>query len=323
MRKSIFLAIFSLIITTSLFAQERDYSFVEKFEVGNSAELNIKTSDGFIDVLPSEKNTIEVFYIVKRNNRLLDISRSELEDHLEISVQHHGNDLEIIVRHHRNFGWMNWRNRYNVSFEVYVPVKTRCTLQSSDGSIYLSDLVGDQYCKTSDGNIKVMNIDGALEAKTSDGNISVGRINGRTELKTSDGNIIADHIVGDSDFETSDGHIDIIDVKGATYVHTSDGNIKFRDLQGSISGRTSDGSITGNFLKLNGDVKLGTSDGGIRLTLPQGLGLELKLRGERIQTDLYNFSGSHSKRSIKGTIGNGEFLIDMHTSDGKITLDYK
>lgn len=322
MKKILYLAIFSLFISSSIFAQDREYSFKEKFEVGNSAELSIRTSDGFIDVLPSDGNTIEVFFIVKKKNHLLDISRSELERELDLEIHHHGNHLEIRVRHNRNHGWMNWKNRINVSFEVYVPVKTMCDLHSSDGNIYLSDLEGNQSCKTSDGNIKAANIGGSLIARTSDGDVSVKNIDGRTELKTSDGNITADHILGDSDFVTSDGDVDLFDITGATYAHTSDGNIKFQELKGSINARTSDGNITGNFIQLDGNVKLGTSDGSIRLTLPEGLGLELKLRGERIETSLRNFSGSHSKRSIKGTIGNGEFLIDMSTSDGKIVLDY-
>ena len=315
------MAVISLFLCVNLNAQDREYSYKETYDVGSKAELSIKTIDGFIDVLPSDKNEIEVYYIVRKGNRFMDIDRRELERELEVNVSHHGNELRIEIRH-PNMRWNNWKNRYNVSFEIYVPKQTMCTLQSSDGNIYLRDVEGDQYCKTSDGNIKVKNILGDLEAKTSDGNVSVGQITGRVKLKSSDGDILADNITGDSEFVTSDGDIDLFDVRGDTYVHTSDGSIKFRDLIGSISGRTSDGSITGNFMKLKGNIELRTSDGDIKVTIPDGLGLELRLRGERVYTELRNFSGNHSKKSIKGTVGDGEFLVDLSTSDGRITLDY-
>lgn len=323
MKNLVLTCLMGLLIVTSLKAQERDFSFQEKYEMDDNPALTIRTNDGFIDVYPNNSNTIEVYYIVKQRGRLVDISRAELEKELNLDVTYDKNNLEISIRQFKTAGWVNWRNKYTVSFEIKVPKKIACYLKSSDGDVYLRGLSGDQMCKTSDGDIDVTFVKGDVKAATSDGDIFVKEIVGYTELKTSDGSIKAQKVLGDLDMVTSDGSVDAFNVKGNIYVHTSDGNITFDGLKGSLKAQTSDGHIDGSISELYDLLDLKTTDGDIDVVIPEGLGLDLTLRGERIYTDLGNYRRSSKDRNIKDVVNGGGIEVSLRTTDGKISLSSK
>ncbi len=318
-----------------------DYSFKKAFKISTPADMSIKTSDGFIKAYSANTDEILVYFIVKKNNRVLDISLEELEDHLDVEISSSNNSLEIAIKQ-ENTDWLtNWKDRYNVSMQIIAPSNTECTLHTSDGNIELINFKGDQTCRTSDGNIEVEDISGSLSARTSDGNIEVVGIRGTTELQTSDGDILAEKIVGDCNARTSDGKVVVRDVEGDVSAVTSDGNvllvkangnhsartsdgdIHFEELSGGLTAQTSDGDIHGDFLDLKDELSLKTSDGDISVTVPDGLGMDVHLRGEDIHTRLDNFSGDSSDHKIEGRIRGGGVEVVLATSDGDINLNYR
>lgn len=305
-----------------LIAQDFDYSFKENFKVSGETHLKLQTSDGFIHLTPHDGNSIEVYFIVKKNNRFVRIDKRELEKELELTIDQFENKIEIRVRHHNN-NWFHWRNRLNVSFEVLAPRNTLCDLRTSDGNIDIVGFTGDQSCKTSDGNIEVYDIDGSVFARTSDGNIKARKIEGNAELNTSDGDINAYYINGDATLRTSDGDINIENANGATSLSTSDGSIEFMNLSGSLTAGTSDGSIRGEMTQLSGKLKLSTSDGNIDVKIPDDIGIDLYLRGEKFYTNFRDFSGTRSKRKMEGSVNGGGIPVTLTTSDGRISINYR
>jgi len=333
----IFLAVFRIPAQTP-----DDYSFKQSFKISTPVELAIKTNDGFINAYSSnDADEINVFFIVKRNNKVQDMDLEELRDHVDVEISNTSNSVQIIIKQQGSDWLMSWRDRYHVSFYILAPKRTDCTLKTSDGNIELEDFAGDQVCSTSDGNITAEDIDGSLNARTSDGNINVFNIDGETELRTSDGNIIvesirgncelktsdgrisASRITGDIHAVTSDGNISMDQSKGVHSARTSDGNIQFEELSGSLVAQTSDGDIRGEFEELTDRVALKTSDGNISLTVPDGLGLNILLKGEDIHTRLENFSGDTDDHRIEGQIRGGGIDIELITSDGDVSLNYQ
>ncbi|PKP35680.1 MAG: hypothetical protein CVU00_01250 [Bacteroidetes bacterium HGW-Bacteroidetes-17] len=319
MKKVIIFCLSLFFISSSIIAQNFDYSFKEVFKVNGETQLKLVTSDGFIHLTPYDGNTVEVYFIVRKNNHFIRIDRNELERELDLIVDQSGNRIEVRVRH-RDQNWRDWRNRLDVSFEVFAPKNTLGDLQTSDGSIDIGGFTGDQICKTSDGNIEVYNIDGAVYAHTSDGNIKARKIIGETDLSTSDGDITAVSITGNTFCRTSDGDIYIENVEGRTQVGTSDGSIEFHELSGSLKGSTSDGSIKGELINLKGELKLSTSDGNIDVVIPDNLGMDIYLRGENIYTEFSDFSGSRGKHKIEGRVKGGGIPVSLTTSDGRVSL---
>ena len=283
----------------------------------------MSTSDGFIHVYPSDDDVARVYFIVFKGDDFQRISRQELEEKVEIVIRSSDAFLEINIRTKERYGWSEWRNAYNVSCEVYVPSKTSCDLKSSDGDIRLSGLNGSQKCRTSDGDIYGSGIEGAVDAVTSDGNVELHGIKGAVSLESSDGDLLAEDVEGDATFQTSDGDINMARVSGMVESATSDGDIMFRECAGSFRGVTSDGDIRGDLVKIQGLLSASTSDGDIDVKIPEGSGIDLKMRGEDLYLPRVELSGQVDEHYIRGAINGGGVPVDLITSDGSVRLSFQ
>jgi DUF4097 and DUF4098 domain-containing protein YvlB len=150
------------------------------------------------------------------------------------------------------------------------------------------------------------------------------------ELHTSDGHIKVEQVKGDFDLETSDGHIEVSGADGPLRAHTSDGHIDVSGRFDALDLKSSDGSVTAEVQQGSKIAGAGwqvrTSDGRVRLRLPQDFSAELDARtGDgRVTTNLpltlENFTTS-GKNSLHGKLNGGGGLLTVRTSDGSITLD--
>ena len=319
--KTVCLIITLLAFTMSLDAQDARYSFKESYTLSSPGQVTISSSDGDIEAIAFAGNKTDVFYIVKKNNRLLDISKAELEKELELQVEQTGNSLSIIVKYKNDFTILDWKDKMVVSFRLQLPAQTACNLRTSDGDISMTGLKGDQRLSTSDGSIKASDIQGSLIASTSDGIVDVKNVTGSVETKTSDGDIRLSDVRGNVKGSTSDGNVSADRVTGESVLKTSDGNITFKDLSGSLTASTSDGNVSGNLLKLKNELSVRTSDGDIRVGIPSSLGLDLDIKGESLHVPLDNFSGRSDDKRIQGKTNGGGIPVNIHTS-GTVTLAY-
>lgn len=311
-----------LICVTITNAQDSRYSFKESYDLSTPAQVSVSCSDGNIEVVAFEGKKTDIFYIVKKDNKVLSISRQELEKEFIVEVVQTANSLSIAVKNRTDASTFNWRDRMEVSFRLQVPKETACDLRTSDGNISLKGLTGNQKCRTSDGNLEITGIAGALMASTSDGNINVQKVAGTVEVKSSDGDIRLESIDGDAKASTSDGNVSAVRISGTTSLKTSDGNISFEDLSGSLTASTSDGNVTGNVLELKRELTVKTSDGNIAVTIPSRLGLDLNIKGESLAVPLTNFTGQSDEKSIQGKSNGGGIPVNLATS-GNVTLSYR
>jgi DUF4097 and DUF4098 domain-containing protein YvlB len=309
-----------MLISVSCIAQE--YSFKENYQLGKTAQVSISSSDGNIEAVAFDNDKTDVFYIVRKNNKVLNISRAELEKEVTLEVVQSGNSLSIVVKYKNEFGWSDWRDKMVVSFRLQLPRETECTLRTSDGNIALKGFSRNQRCNTSDGDVSISDVHGSLVASTSDGNISVSKVSGNVEVKTSDGDIHLEEIKGDARASTSDGNVSATKLTGNTSMKTSDGDLTFRDLAGSLNAQTSDGNVRGNLVELKTELTIRTSDGNISVSVPANIGLDLNIKGESLDVPLTNFSGRSDERSIQGKSNGGGVPVSLTTS-GNVSLAYR
>jgi len=312
-----------LLFSLFTFAQKNDYSFKESYDLSTPASLKVSLSDGFIKVYPSENDKTEVYFIVEKGNDFQKISKEELDPFVELIIIQDNGNLDISIKHRNNNNWKGWKNSYSVSCEIYAPVETNCDLRSSDGDIVVKGLNANQKCRTSDGDIYASKITGQLICTTSDGDVKVYNVQGITTIETSDGDIEAENVEGDTKYITSDGDINLLNITGTITARTSDGDISFTDCSGSVNAQTSDGDIEGNLFKLKHKLSLLTSDGNIDVIIPDGLSLNIKLKGSDLNVPLVDFSGKTEEHLIQGTVRGGGIPVELLASDGKITLRYK
>jgi len=269
----------------------------------SSGDLYVSTSGGSIRVEGGNANSVKVEMYVKSNKHSDSKIKEMLEEDYEIRIEKSGSRIEAVAKKvSKNWSW----NGISISFVVYTPEKFACDLNTSGGSLKISGVSGRNHeLKTSGGSITAEDMSGDLEARTSGGSITVKDFVGELDAKTSGGSIKLSNIKGDIDVSTSGGGITIDDAQGAVYASTSGG------------------SINADISKLEDQLVLKTSGGSVRATIPSGLGLDLDLRGNRVNTSLNNFSGESKSDRVNGTVNGGGILVQLSTSGGSVNLNYQ
>jgi len=296
------LAVFLFIFSVQVKANSADTPYLTKTFNLSTGELYVSTSGGSIKVEGGSGNTVKVEMYVRSSKHSDEKIKEMLEDEYEIKIGQTGSRVEATAKR-LGSGW-NW-NGISISFVVYTPKNFACELNTSGGSLNLSGVSGSrQSMKTSGGSIHAENISGELDVDTSGGSIHIDELNGNLKANTSGGSINLSEIRGDID------------------AHTSGGGINIEDVQGYVSATTSGGSITANISKLEKQLVLKTSGGSVNATIPQGLGLNLDLRGNRVNTSLNNFSGESKSDRVRGTVNGGGILVELATSGGSVNLNY-
>ncbi len=275
---------------------------VEKFAMNDGGSLTVQTSGGSIKVKSHEANELIVeMYVRKGGSLLLGHDADKVLEQYEVIIEKNGDHVEAIAKR-TGSGW-GW-NSPSVAFVVYTPRDISCELNTSGGSINLDGVRGIQNLKTSGGSLTMVDIIGDMEAKTSGGSIKVINYQGMVKAHTSGGSIRV---------EGADGTLEL---------KTSGGSIKLEDIQGMVAAHTSGGGITANVTRLEGQLELKTSGGSINATIPDGLGVDLDLKGSTVNTKLNNFSGTSERSKIVGTINGGGIPVRLATSGGSVNLKF-
>lgn len=142
-------------------------------------------------------------------------------------------------------------------------------------------------------------------------------------LYTVDGNISVKDLQANQICKADDGNIHLLNIKGIVSATTTDGNVSFRDIEGEFTAVSYDGNMTGSLSVLTENISVSTRDGDIKVTLPEGLGLNINLKGDEIDTNLKNFDGTIDDEYIKGKLNGGGITINISTLDGDLSLDFK
>jgi hypothetical protein len=300
------LVVFLLAMFSDLSAQtERDAYRAETFRTGSTPEVDIRTSGGFIRVHGNTGDEVKVLMFVRQGNRWLSPSDTDLSD-FDIEISREGNK---VTAHARRSGtgtgrWFRQGSNISVSFEVHLPE------------------YGTVKGNTSGGSVTAEYLKNGADLSTSGGSITAKQISGSTSLQTSGGSIRLEDLTGDVSARTSGGSVRVSGISGVADLRTSGGSIQIENAIGKISARTSGGSIRAQLLEFTEDVELNTSGGSIRVVIPSTENFTLDLAGNRVQTELRNFSGSSERNRIRGDVGNGGPLLRARTSGGGVELVY-
>ncbi len=306
---------FLLLILTACsigaFGSDGDPFLIKSFTTDRPGSLKVKTNGGGISVSSRPGYTVRVEMYVRKGSKWIeagDNMAKEIKEDYDIEISQSGNTVSAVVeRRGTSDNWFSWFTSDNVSisFTVYVPEKTSCNLNTSGGSIHLAGVTGRQDVRTSGGSLGLANIRGNMEARTSGGSINI---------ETYAGTLSA---------HTSGGPINLQDARGEMEVSTSGGSIKMNNVSGSIDASTSGGGIQANVSSLTKYLKLKTSGGSITATVPSGLGMDLNLKGNRVNAKLVNFNGEAEKDKVIGSSNGGGIPVVMATSGGSVNLEYR
>ena len=231
----------------------------------------------------------------------------ETMNDFDVTIEQSGNDVTVRAKHQRPGNkWFNWSNDIDAQFTITVPTNYNVQI------------------KTSGGDLKVSNLTGEVRARTSGGSIDLGTINGSVDARTSGGDVSLDGATGRADLRTSGGSIEVGRVAGDLNAHTSGGGIEIEEAGGSITANSSGGSIRARLTQQpRGDSKLSTSGGGIVLTVPPNVAIDLDARtsGGDVDTDVpITIMGTKSDGVLQGKINGGGPRLTLRSSGGGIRV---
>ncbi|HVV56206.1 MAG TPA: DUF4097 family beta strand repeat-containing protein [Mucilaginibacter sp.] len=328
--------------TVFALAQDEKTPYMTK-SLANDAisSVVVKTSAGGITVSgkSGEQPRIEVYI---KDNRGRELSRDEIKQRLDedydMSIDVSNHELQAIVK---NKHQMHWSQSLQISFRIYVPEQVSTDLHTSGGGIVLDHLKGKENFGTSGGGLLVDNIQGSIDGSTSGGGIQVTNSGDDISLTTSGGGIIAKNCTGNIRLRTSGGGLILENLKGTIDAHTSGGGVEANHIEGelttgssgggldlkdmncSLDASTSAGSVYAEMKQVGKYLKLNTSAGNIDLQLPAKQGLDLNLRGDRVdETQFSDFKGQFDKDYVHGTVNGGGAPVDASASSGHINVRF-
>ena len=255
--------------------------------------------------------------------------RQELEASYTIEVKLEGEKLLIEARPKGN----NREQRLNVSFVVKAPKRVTGNLQTTNGSIAVSNLSGAQNIRSTNGSLNIEDVSGKISGRTTNGSINLSNSSNETEITSTNGNISAKDCKGKITMRTTNGGVRLSDISGvvsatstngsitARYINgeltmqTSNGSVNLYDVSGNVDARTTNSSVTATINAVSEFVKLSTSRGNVNLTLPAGAGYDLNVRANNISTTgLRGFSGNTQEKRMEGTVDGGGAKIEVNTA---------
>ncbi|NBC03205.1 MAG: DUF4097 family beta strand repeat protein [Bacteroidetes bacterium] len=286
-------------------AQNSDRAYrIDTFNTIDSPSVMIETSGGAIDVVGQNSDEVRVEMYVRRNGRYVDPSDTDLSD-FDIEIDSNGNTVVAKADRRGRSGWSLFGGRnISISFVVYAPQGSAVTGNTSGGSVSAEYIMNSVNLRTSGGSVTLKDLSGEIDARTSGGSINVENVSGTLSARTSGGSVSAYNVDGVADLRTSGG------------------SIRLENISAKMSARTSGGSIRADFLSFSDDIELQTSGGSIHIDIQNASDFELDLSGNRVNTELRNFTGEFERDHIEGRIGNGGPKLTARTSGGSVNLDY-
>lgn len=338
--KQVLLFGMALLFMFTAFAQEDAPIIVRKFN--NVKRVKAVTSGGNISVNGNDGSETKVEVYVRSSNWNNKLSETEIRQKLEkdyiLTMEMQGDQLVLEAKSKNNGN--GWKNGLSISFGVTVPKSISSDVRTSGGNIVMRDLAGNQDFTTSGGNLVVKDIKGQVKGRTSGGNINAERLNDQIDLFTSGGNVNAEDCKGNINLNTSGGNMNLDNLSGMVtattsggnisgevlsgevVVSTSGGNVIIEKIRGSVKASTSGGHLTASIDELGKYVKLGNSGGTIDLVLPSGKGLDLDIRGSKVNTSgMQNYSGSMTEGRLNGKLNGGGVPVNIDNS-GKVNISF-
>jgi DUF4097 and DUF4098 domain-containing protein YvlB len=288
--------------------------------------LVVSTASGSIDITGQDTDQGHVVATIQARAGTEEEAR-ELAEQVEIRFQESGNRLEIKADKPSSHSGRS----ISISYVITVPRQTHVDCESASGSLKLRDLTGNVNARTASGSVEGARIKGAVRLHSASGSVHCDNVSG-----------------GDVDLDTASGGVRLSDASelGTCRAHSSSGSVSVRHVQaesirldsasGGVAGEdincsnlkatSSSGSVSVAFspsAPSNVVADVGTSSGGVNVTLPPGFAgrVDLSATSGSVRIDRpVTVRGEINKRHIIGTVGDGTGSISAHTSSGSIDV---
>jgi hypothetical protein len=248
--------------------------------------VEIRLPDGKVEVTGTDEQKISYSGELSANGTSQEKADQATESNWK--VQRNGDTLELVLEQKgpkwNLFSIFDW-TRKSPYLIVQIPQSLLTKIETSNGSIHVSDMNGDADVKSSNGAITVINVQGNIKANTSNGSGT------------------------------------FTNIKGSLDMQTNNGGLTLTDITGAVVAKSSNGSIKGSSL-INGKWDCVTSNGKITLAIPKNTDatIEANTSNGKVGGDLE--WQKNEKSHCLGTIGAGTYDVSLKTTNGSVDVNF-
>ena len=257
--------------------------------------------------LGSSKTEVASLKLEQMEELLVDVSSADIEIikenrsniYVEFETYQHGDKLRTnegkvtkIETYSNRFFPFGFNKDYKLTIYLPTDYEEDLTLKLSAGSVKMEDFIlANIDCHLSSGSLRFDHIQAE--------NIALDLSSGDVDFKSVSTNQLTTDI--------SSGDVTLTDFKGKIKGKSSSGKLSvvYSETMDDLNYSTSSGSIIIDYSKvrIDGDFKLSKSSGSIHTSL-----------------DFDNYKEKSGGNKITGTIGSGEYTVDLSISSGNIKL---
>lgn len=294
--------------------QDRNYSQeqIDKeshtLQIGPNGSLQLKNLSGDITVTAGTGRAATVEVIRKSRGRTLADAKLGLE-RVKVEVDQRGERASITARYPDES-----RPPYAVSINYIVtaPAGTSLTLNTLSGDVRVSDIKGDVAVDVASGDVVVTKSQ-VSTIKTMSGDVTVTDAEGQGRL----------------DFSTMSGTIKLERIRAKRLgVTVLSGDVIVRDVEaGDVEIGSTNGDVEfSGVLSKTGRYDIHSHNGDVRVSVPKsGFDLDASTFSGDITADasLGMKASSNSRRTLRGTVGDGGASLTVKTFSGDIIVTRK
>lgn len=215
----------------------------------------------------------------------------------------------------------------HASILLRVPPGRLVNLYQAVGSIEVADVTSDLYLDTYRGTIDARRVNGDVIADTGAGRVRLEGVRGSTvEADTGSGAVtLIDVDAQDVRADTGSGSVSMRRVTAQRVVaDTGSGGVAMRGVSAdTVRADTGSGGVELEYTGEGGDARVDTGSGAVRVTLPRGLGLALKVDtgSGGITTRLDDITVRRSEDDeLVATRGDGALRLVIDTGSGSVSV---
>jgi hypothetical protein len=121
---------------------------------------------------------------------------------------------------------------------------------------------------------------------------------------------------------STNGGIRLTGTRGRADRETVNGGITVIEAAGALEGSTTNGGITAHLTRVDGDINLETTNGGVVLKVPRDLraNLDVATSNGGIHSDLEVAGGQKGRKHLVGEVNGGGGLLKVRTTNGGVRI---
>ncbi|WP_245590337.1 DUF4097 family beta strand repeat-containing protein [Cohnella panacarvi] len=275
--------------------------------------------EGRISVNRSEDAMVRLRYTITATARDADLANRKRD---AVQIDQVARDGRLALKASVDGKRVDWNDDTTIDYVLLVPDGMNVRVESENATVRIEGTVGDATATAIGELLEVVDVQGNVTATSDYGNIYLSGITGDIELinRSADANLI--DIRGNVAIDNHSGRNFLRSIAGKVSGETKGGPVYMWNVDGAVELRSRNGDL--QLEDVRGDIRVTADNGKTSVILPADSGYRLNAAtaGGRFRTTLPFPVESERKGdySLRGTVGDGKWQVDVTSEDGNIVI---